>query len=818
MVHIKYVAIQNITAYGFSRGGGGDIASLIPGGAGAIVYSGQQYRLRVRYEYTVPKGAGTFTLRYRDSIKGQWEVKDFWNYQGSGGGTAESEVTCCDVHAPPDFGGPAGGSGLEWTWDFELSIDAGSAYSIAKDTDTIHLFVKHSSYARFYIYKVTAPTSIQKDAQLNVQVEGGYDVPEGETATLHVSFGDENDRPFYQYEHKIDKLTGQGTWSEVLSAKADDVVLWAGEPGFSKSCLWPSNWPFKSDGCYHVSPYGQGGPLLDVRDLMINLTKTPGEDFYSHITDVKHPNDVTFGQDVTVTVDLDRKLSKGSSIEISIWDKGLYPQHIGELAVDTIKDAEGTGSMSVTVKIPGSNIRSQNGPWKLEALSIYTSPETLRQLWPDEYDFTVNVVGASGPKGIGGKVDWSIASVQVVPYQPVQGGLTIFQALVQATPAPTGPMQVQVACRLDGKELFSGYVTYGANMIFLAVSSQPWTATLGSHTLTWEVDPNKQYDDQKRVNNIRELKFMVTQSYTPPPPPPGQPPTNPQETFDFYVTATPTEQILIGNATATWATYTVNVKLISGAVQPVQLELMGAPAGLSYSFTPSSGAPPYSSTLTLTTPDPPWLPAGSYPLTIKASGGKEGLYKERYKPLTLTVPEGPNYILSIAPSEAQAKPGANITFTISASSDTGYPNYVNLVASGVPNGASQKLEPTAMIPPSKSTLTLELGKDVTPGVYVIVVTGSGPGAQSAAVTLTVMGPTAPMPQPASNEDLIVNGLAAGILGVIIAAVAGGAFLAFRRIKTRRAKTFCIECGAQITAGLPYCRHCGVKQPQPGKGD
>jgi hypothetical protein len=333
------------------------------------------------------------------------------------------------------------------------------------------------------------------------------------------------------------------------------------------------------------------------------------------------------------------------------------------------------------------------------------------------------------------------------------------------------------------------------------------------------VDPSKQYDDQKRVNNIRDLKFMVTQSYTPPPPPPGQPPPNPQETFDFYVTATPTEQILTGNATANSATYTVNVNLVSGAVQPVQLELMGAPAGVSYSFTPSSGAPPYSSTLTLTTPDPPWLPAGSYPLTIKASGGKDELYKERYKPLTLTVPEGPNYILSIAPSEAQAKPGANITFTISASSDTGYPNYVNLVASGVPNGTSQKLEPTAMTPPSQSTLTLELGKDVTPGVYVIVVTGSGPGAHSAEVTLTVMGtPASPAPQPTNNEALIVNGLAAGILAMIIVAIVAGVFLTFRHFKTRRAKVYCIECGAQITLGLPYCRHCGVKQPQPGKED
>ena len=171
----------------------------------------------------------------------------------------------------------------------------------------------------------------------------------------------------------------------------------------------------------------------------------------------------------------------------------------------------------------------------------------------------------------------------------------------------------------------------------------------------------------------------------------------------------------------------------------------------------------------------------------------------------------------MTPVTTQAKPGESLTFTVSALSETGYANYVNLIVAGVPSGSISKLEPTSLSVPSQSTLTLELGKDVTPGVYVLVVTGSGQGGQSATATFTVIGTQAlPAAQPTSNEDSIITGLAAVILAAIIAAIAAGVFLTFRHFRTKRAKVYCIECGAQITPGLPFCRNCGVKQPQPSK--
>jgi hypothetical protein len=810
LVKIRYVEILNFT-YGLYPTE--SIASDLPGlGSEIRLHSGQPYRLVVHFDYSMPYyKEATIILRYRDSIEGEWNAKDvpsgLFKF-----GTRSEKFECCDVHTPPDFGGTTPATAKEWTFDFELNVDAEVYAGVnpkdvfagkATDSHTLSLLVTHASKsdkARFFIYKVTGPTLIQKDAQVNVQAEGAYDIPEGQTATLHISFAWPHTVFHFPFDesvglhHTTEKLTGQGTWSEVLSAKrADDLI-------------WYYDHPKDTEGRYSVVIFEDFKKPLAWQEVNVKIAAAPSEDFHCHITDVKHPSEVTHGQDVTVTVELERKLSKGSSLAISIWDKNLFPQQNGELASDTMKDAEGTGSMSVTIKILGANVRPENGPWTLQAVSTYETPETGKQLSPDKFDFTVNVVGAAGPKGAGGKTDWSITSIQVAPYKPTQDEPTIFQTAVEADPIPTGPLQVQVACRLDGIELFGGYVNYGANMGFVVVFSQPWKTTLGAHTLACDVDPNQKYDDQNKNNNHRELKFTVTKSYTPPPPPPDVP----QGEFDFYVTATPTEQTL-----ASSATFAVNVKLVSGTVQPVQLELSNVPAGISYSFAPSSGAPPYNSTLTLTATT--GLPAGTYSLTIKASGGQGQLYKERYKPLTLIVKSGPTYSLSITPDTAQAQPGENVTFTVSASSETGYANYVNLIVAGAPNGSLAKLEPTALTAPSQSTLTLKLSKDVKPGSYLLVLAGSGPGGQSAVATLSVIGPQAPpTPQPTGNEELIVNGLAAGILGGIIAAIAAGTFLTFRRFKARRAMVYCIECGAQIPASLPYCRRCGAKQPQQGK--
>jgi len=67
------------------------------------------------------------------------------------------------------------------------------------------------------------------------------------------------------------------------------------------------------------------------------------------------------------------------------------------------------------------------------------------------------------------------------------------------------------------------------------------------------------------------------------------------------------------------ASMAITTKLLSGQTQGVTLTCSGLPAGVSCSFTPVSGSPPFSSSVRVTTSTS--TPAGSYQITITGTGG-----------------------------------------------------------------------------------------------------------------------------------------------------------------------------------------------------
>jgi ribosomal protein L40E len=519
---------------------------------------------------------------------------------------------------------------------------------------------------------------------------------------------------------------------------------------------------------------------------------------FSESFPVEPPKDVTYGVGFRITIMVHYEfLPDGTDVLFGLEDRSF----ILERALTDSIELSGSGDYTYFFVVPGSFIPPRNGPWRLRAL-IWNLE---RGFMYDSREFQVNVVGApEEPSGAGEEIDWSISGLQVMPFQPLQGSEAVFQALIQANPTPTELRQVEVACRLDDQELFSDYITYEPGETFHGVQSVPWTVTLGTHTLTWEVDPNEEYNDGNRRNNVATLEFTVVEEFVPPPPEEGEERPLPEEEFNFYVAASPTEQKL-----ASSITYTINVNLLSGNPQPVQLELIGVPAGVSYYFTPSSEVPNYESKLTLTASSR--LPAGRYELTINASGGG----RERFSPIAFTVEEGPEYSLSITPDSARAKPGETVEFIIKSSSNTGYNQYINLMVSGLPSGVTWRLEPMALMPNSQSRLSLELSKDAKPGVYTITVTGSGADAKRVFATLRIEGAIA---RAERAEERMIDYLAIGFIILILTLVIVGAFLAIRRFRAvRKPKIFCIECGAKLTPGLEYCPKCGTKQPKSEEG-
>ncbi len=577
--------------------------------------------------------------------------------------------------------------------------------------------------------------------------------------------------------HEIPDVTGSGSFFEVLNPRAPLAI---GEYSYSAHLLVDDD-------------------LKDSFDFVVIVGIETVIEYELEIVNVESVPEVRYGEsfdvEMLVRYDLpDDPLDSDSTLTCLI-GSGI----MACFAFDSIS-VRGAGESTILLNVPSEYVPPRNGPLNLLAFASARNEPVIRDL-VDFSEFTVDIVGAE--EGIeGGSSDWKAIDGWTSFPTPFGGVDIRFWAILQVDTSDPLPQQVWLTLDVDGSDILREAIVYQPDMDYYAFQSSPlWTATPGEHIAVWRVDPDRDYTDPNLDNNEFQIRFTVEESPPPFIPPEGEEPPQPDEEFDFYVTANPTERTL-----ASSVSYTVNVELSSGEPETVQLNLMGAPAGVSHSFNPSSNLPPYSSELTITGSQS--LPAGTYNMMIEASDGE----KTRYKPIILRVEEGADYELSASPRVIQAQPGETVEYTISASSDSGYNQYVNLVVSDLPSSLTSRLESSAGIPDFETALHVDVGEDVTPRVYHITVTGSGPEPKSATFTLNVR---APLSEETTEEDrsALTYYLPLLYLIVIIAVVISSVVLGIRRVRGRPVKTgaFCIECGKKIPFGTEFCPKCGVKQ-------
>lgn len=748
--------------------------------------------IHVLWEFSVPANSG-YWFRYKNSLgiyTEAWEIPgaDGWieGYNTNNQPWSESFESIKHVRAPLT---PTN----QWRWDFEVHVGTQAVHDTKDQTSlTLQVLDRPDRWAGFT--DSSCPTKVLHGAAFSVSLNGAYVFPGTSSGAVKIDIVQQGGAPIpggtAHFTPPIGQYQGSGQFSEIFTLTAPQTD---GDLNL-EARLWISGNPNMID---HMSLHTTVGATADQNYFIITDVKV-------NTPPAAPPQDVTYGQpfDVTLQVDYALNPAVGSGLLMKIWDWSGAMMMIASTS-DTICNCFYPIPITYVIHIPGSAIPNRNGPWKLRAEALYWIPGNPFTSTPNggQQFFQVNVVGAPGGGG-GGTSDWAVTGISISPVEPFLGTDVTFTGEITVTTNDPLPQTVTVSCSLDGTELFNQPVTYQQGMTFLPVPSQPWTPTLGDHKIKWEVDPNHQYNDANPANNVMESTFTVSE--TPPLPPPSEvtpPPPPAGEEFDFYVTAVPTEQTVKSPVT-----YTVTVDTTAGTPQPVQLDLLGAPAGVSYLFSPPSGTPNYTSTLTVTTATS--LPAGTYPLTVKASAAG----KDRYKPLTLIVEKGPDYAISITPDSVQAKPGEKAVYTVTVSSDSGYGEAVNLMVSGLPQGATSRFEPSASTPTFQSTLTIELSKDVTPGFYRITVVGSGAEGKRITATLQVQGAAGGVESKAT-----VDYLATAILGLIVAMVVVGGVLATRRLRRRRVKAFCIECGGKLAPGTEFCPKCGAKQTKSPQG-
>jgi hypothetical protein len=425
-------------------------------------------------------------------------------------------------------------------------------------------------------------------------------------------------------------------------------------------------------------------------------------------------------------------------------------------------------------------------------------------------DFHVVPMTTTATTPAGSATDWAVTSVSLSPPNPHVGDQVTFSMVMTAlsSPAPF-PQSFSAQCVIDGASCGGGSLTYSGPIgAPYTVSAQtPWTATPGAHTLAWGVATIPVGLDPNKSNNAMSKSFTVA----------------PQAQFDFSISISPPQQTVTPGA---GTSYTVTVNLASGAAQGVTLSLEGTPAGVSGSFSPTSGSPPFSSTLSVTTMSTAF--PGTLTLTVTGSGG--GV--TRKADVALTVSQAPDFRIDVDPSSQSAFQGQTVSYKISVVGLNGFNSEVSLAVSGLPSDASGVISVPSASPNFDSTLTVTLPKSVPTGSFTLMVKGTGDGLtrvanlvlsiNQASETLTptstqTSNTVASSPQNELMDILRQNSLFAFglIIAILLLAVVAlrrrkSSGLAARTQGVKMGTVFCPQCGTRNPAANEFCGKCGAK--------
>jgi hypothetical protein len=392
--------------------------------------------------------------------------------------------------------------------------------------------------------------------------------------------------------------------------------------------------------------------------------------------------------------------------------------------------------------------------------------------------------------------DWEVFNPYITPAAPKEGDLVYFGVWMRAlaSTAPF-PQTVRMIMYFAGTAIpFTVSYPGPAGFPYNLRITTPWTAKEGSYVVSWAIDPSpSQYNDPNRANNMASLPFSV--GAAPPP-------------FNFAIKATPESRSVKAGKSAT---FTVSVILASGTAQPISLSLDGLPDDASHSFSPASGTPTFTSTLTITTEAS--APPGTYQLTIKGEGGGVA----QYATVSLTIEKAKaasSISLSVSPASLKVGESVSVVGTLSPPIATA----IELVYRR-PDG----VELSRQIATSASGAFSDSFKPDMAGAWSVRARWAGDadreGFEGAPASFSV---EAPPPKQFWEE---VPGGAMGLAAVLIALAILVAALALRGRggrggagpapaapppSTPTAAGLCPSCGAEYPKGSAFCPKCGEK--------
>jgi len=178
-------------------------------------------------------------------------------------------------------------------------------------------------------------------------------------------------------------------------------------------------------------------------------------------------------------------------------------------------------------------------------------------------------------------------------------------------------------------------------------------------------------------------------------------------------------------AAGTNSTVNLSANVSGGFTSLVSLSVSGLPSGVTATFTPASLPAPGSGSGILKLGATTKSIAGTYSVTIKASGG--GLAKSVSLAVILT--PAPTFTLAAAQTQLTLPANKSTSVGLTLAGNTSFKSAVSLTASGMPTGMTASFSPPAVAAPGSGTSTMILSstRRLATGTYSLTITAAGGG-------------------------------------------------------------------------------------------
>lgn len=168
------------------------------------------------------------------------------------------------------------------------------------------------------------------------------------------------------------------------------------------------------------------------------------------------------------------------------------------------------------------------------------------------------------------------------------------------------------------------------------------------------------------------------------------------------------------------ATKNLEVKLLTGTSENVNLSLTGLPTGVTSSFSTASGTPTFNSTLTINASAS--ATAGIYPVVLKSTSST-GTQTYNFDLTVGSTTTAFDYNVN-GVSDVNVQQGNSGSLSLAVNKTSGTAETVNLAIDGLPAGATASFSPTSGMPNFSSTLTINTTAGLAAGTYPVSVKSS----------------------------------------------------------------------------------------------